>query len=136
MQWKSVDNREDLRWLDRAASWEDSITLEVYTLGRSERYFPEDISRSGYEHKNLHLLLEVDSTHGDYMHLVLVDCDQYSCSFIESPFFGGRVDGLKRVEVTDYKGATHMRCSRIIYRFLELANYPLDGLYLASELSS
>lgn len=136
MPWKSTDSDDDLHWLDRAVCWEDSTTVEVYALDRNDSYFPVDVSRSGYNNKNLHLFFEVDSPHGDHLHLVLIDCDHYSDSFIENPFFTGRVDTLKRVEVTDARGTTRMRCSRLIYRFLSLPGRRFDQLYLANELAT
>ena len=135
MPWKSIDNGDDLHWLDRAACWEDATTLEVYALGRNESYFPTDVSRSGYINKNLHLFFEIDSPHGDHLHLVLIDCDDYSVDFIENPFFTGRVDTLKRVEVTDYKEVTRMRCSRLIYQFLSLPDHPYGQLYLTEKFA-
>ena len=136
MPWKSTDSEDNFLWLDRAVCWEDSTTLEVYVLDRNELYFPDDISRSGYTNKNVHLFFEVVSPHGDHLHLVLIDCDHYSASFIENPIFTGRVDTPKRVEVTDAHGTTRMRRSRLICRFLSLPDRPFDQLFLIDELAT
>ncbi len=115
--WRRVDCQSDLDAFDSAVCWEDSETLEFYGSSRNERYFPEDISRSGYQHPNLHLWCRVDSPHGEFLHIVLVDCDRYCSGFISSPYFRGQVDSLRRIEVHDARGTIQMRCSRLIYRF-------------------
>ncbi|GAA5496404.1 hypothetical protein Rhal01_02587 [Rubritalea halochordaticola] len=131
--WQSIDNTDDLLTLDRIVNWEDSSVLEVYALTRNENYFPSDVSRSGHTHKNVHLFVDADSPHGDYLHLVLIDCDWYSVSFIENPYFSGKVDSFKRVEVMDFNNSTVMRCSRLIYRFVDLPNWSYGQLFFARE---
>lgn len=123
-QWCSVDTQADLDALDSSSCWPDSRCLEFYGLSQSERYFPGDISRSGYEHPNVHLFVELSGSRHTHMHVVCIDCDWYQTAFLSQPDFRGRVDTLRRVEVTDSYGSTRMRCSRLVYQFLDLTDYP------------
>jgi len=126
--WISIDNNEDLKNLDSSNCWEDTELVEFYGTTLDEKYFPSDVSRSGYTNKNLHLLLNADSSNGSYLEIVLIDCDFYNSSYLENVHFSGRVDGLKRVEIFDYQDNLRMRCSRAIYRWLE-SDDPIDGNY-------
>ena len=128
--WTAIDSQADLEVLDRSVCWEDSETTEFYGLSRNERYFPSDVSRSGWHHPNLHLFCRVDSPQGSFLHIVAIDCDWYHPSWVSSPHFRGRVDTLRRIEVHDAHESTQMRCSRLIYRF-SWDEEPFDPPFLA-----
>jgi hypothetical protein len=118
MDWTSIDNQSDLDTFDASNCWEDSEVLEYYALVPNEAYFPEDVSRSGWTNKNIHILVQSDSSEGTHIEIVLIDCDHFDSAFIDSIHFSGRIDGLKRVEVYSGSGDLRMRCSRVIYRWL------------------
>lgn len=128
MNWISVDNINDLEALDRSNCWEDSAVVEFYALHSNESYFPDDISRSGYHHKNIHLLVEADSRQGSHLEIVLIHCDHYTSNCFENIHFAGSVDSLKRVEIRSYDDSVILKCARIIYRWLAL-DEPLRGSY-------
>jgi hypothetical protein len=129
--WTSVDSQADLDRLQASVCWEDSETIEFYGLSRNERYFPSDVSRSGWHHPNIHLFCRVDSPLGSFAHIVLIACDWFYPTWVNSPYFRGRVDTLRRIEVYDGHQSTQMRCSRVIYRF-SWDDEPFNPPYLAS----
>jgi len=134
--WHSIDTNSCLSSFERSSCWgEDANTLEVVILERNEKYFPEDTSLSGYFHKNLHLLVEVDGSLGAYLHVVFIACEQFSSCFIDEPYFVGTVDSLKRVDVGHTNGRSDMRCARVIYRVVDESELPENGLFLASQIS-
>ena len=117
MDWKSIDTQYDLAFFDQLICWDDSELSEFCGTRQNEDYFPYDISRSGYGYLNLHVLYDVCSTQGKFLHIVLIDCDDFSSRFLfHLSFEKGRVDTLKRVEVRD--DWREMRCARMIYRFV------------------
>ena len=118
MNWIDVKTNDDLKELDRSVCWEDSNTVEYYATGINEEDFPQDINRSGYENKNIHILLDSDSKLGPFIEMVFIDCDHYSSMFLDSIYMSGRVDDLMRTEIYNAKKSMVMRCSRVIYRFL------------------
>jgi hypothetical protein len=119
MDWRSIDSQDDLDELAKSTCWEDSETLEFYATQAGEDYFPTDVSRSGYTKMNLHFLLDACSAKQPYLEMVFIDCDRTDIHFLTHFVVCGRTDGLKRVELQDGKGQTQLRCSRLIYRFLE-----------------
>lgn len=128
MNWKHVDTQSDLDHLDSSNCWEDSEVTEYIAVLTNENYFPDDVSRSGWHNKNLHILVDADSANGSHIEIVLIDCDHFSHGYLENIHFQGKVDGLKRVEIFDYKRDLRMRCSRVIYRWVELT-LPLNKSY-------
>jgi len=130
--WTAVDSQGDLDLLEASVCWEDSETIEFYGLSRNERYFPSDVSRSGWHHPNVHLFCRVDSPQGSFIQIVLIDCDWYYPSWVSNPYFRGRVDTLRRIEVYDGHQSTQMRCSRLIYRF-SWDDEPFEPPFLASQ---
>lgn len=129
MTWISVDTSADLDQLAAANCWEDSEVLEFYATPANAAYFPSDISRSGYRNMNIHILVDACSTNGPIMELVFIDADYSSLSYLTQPFIAGRIDSLKRVTIEDNKGHTKMRCSRLIYRFMEEEPIHRSGRY-------
>ena len=113
--WSIIDSQADLDRFNQSVCWEDTSTVEYYGTLRNEPHFPNEVSRSGFANKNVHLLC--DTSRG-CVQMVFIDCDWLSSTFLEHPFFTGRVDSLKRVEVMESDGAMAMRCSRLIYRFV------------------
>jgi hypothetical protein len=83
-------------------------------------FFPRDISRSGYFHWNLRVLVEFPDQRGSHLELIFVDCDQFSGWHFRDFFLRGRVDSLKRVELQDLDRENVLRCSRLLYRFLDI----------------
>jgi hypothetical protein len=132
MAWKSIDSQTDLDQLDGLICWEDSKTAEYYATPASEPYFPADISRSGFENKNIHILCEVCSKTAPLLELVFIDCDWLATNFLENISLHGRVDTLKRVEIWDLNKATLMRCSRLLYRFID-ERLAKPGFYLRTS---
>ena len=136
MTWKSVDTPSDLEQLAAANCWEDSETLEFYATPANADYFPNDVSRSGYQNMNIHMLVSACSSNALILELVFIDADWSSLSFLTQPFVGGRIDSLKRVYIEDYKGDTKMRCSRLIYRFMQEEPIHRSGRYYTAAQQS
>ena len=118
MNWKSIDTTEELSILDQSICWDDSQTLEYYASSRNEDYFPDDISRSGWHHKNIFVLCETDSSQGSFLELVFISSEWYGAWFMENIQLSGHVDTMKRVMIINQNGSTIMQCCRLIYRFL------------------
>jgi hypothetical protein len=78
---------------------------------------------------NIHMLVDACSPHGAILELVFIDADWSSLSYLTQPFVGGRIDTLKRVYIEDYEGDTKMRCSRLIYRFMQEQPIHRSGSY-------
>ncbi len=128
MEWKSIDTQADLDQLDQQICWSDASTVEYYAKLANEKYFPVDISRSGYEHKNVHVLCQVFAQPGRFLELVLIACDWCYLAWLDNMHLNGHVDRLKRIDIRDPKGSTIARCARLIYRFLQESDLP-QGLY-------
>ena len=120
MDWNVVDSQADLDKLDESVYWDDSESVEYYALTGNEPFFPSDVCRSGYVHKNVHVLCRICSRTGAYyLELVCIDSDHFSSFFLDHPHMHGHVDSLKRVDILDHRNDIAMRCSRVIYRFLD-----------------
>ena len=119
MDWNAVNSQADLDALNKSVCWEDSRSIEYYALTADEPFFPSDVSRSGYVHKNIHVLCEICSSRAAYIEMVWIDCDHTSSSFLDYPHMNGCVDSLKRITIIDVRNDMKMRCSRLIYRFLD-----------------
>jgi hypothetical protein len=61
-QWEIIETQSDLGGLDQSVCWEDSRVLEYYGKFSNEAYFPAEVSRSGRIGKNIHILIEADSS--------------------------------------------------------------------------
>jgi hypothetical protein len=136
MCWQSIGSQADLDALNRRVCWEDSESVEYYATPRNEPYFPSDISRSGYLHKNLHVLCRVCSQEAAFLEMVWIHCDSIAGHFLDHPHLSGRVDSLKRVEVMDAEKSTQMRCSRLIYGFLPEGRVMEGSFYAQHETKS
>ena len=119
MDWIAVDSQADLDKLDKSVCWRDCSSIEYYALTACEPYYPSDVSRSCYVHKNIHVLCRICSPVVAYLELVLIYCDFCSPFFLDGPHMQGHVDSLKRIEILDHRNDIAMRCSRLIYRFLD-----------------
>lgn len=135
MEWILINNQSDLDLLKNSYYWGDTETIEFFASKFNCSYFPDDISRSGYEKKNLHLLLEVSDTKRSHLEIVFIDCDNYNSDYIENISFSGKVDTLKRVEIIDYQDELVMRCSRLIYRELAIPD-TIDKSYFINSLDT
>ena len=118
MTWRSIDSQSDLDAFNQQVYWDDSETLEYHATPENEPYFPADVSRSGFVHKNVRILCRINAGEVQNLEMVWIHCDSFTSRFLEHPFMSGRVDSLKRVEILDSKKSTQMRCARLIYRFV------------------
>jgi hypothetical protein len=116
--WKTIDGQTDLDELDAAVCWEDSRAREYWASAATQPYFPADVSRSGYDHKNLHVLLETCSSVAPFLELVFVHCDRIAQDAFDRLELRGRVDSLRRIELRTDDGSPLLRCARIVYRWL------------------
>ena len=136
MPWHAIETQSDLDTLDQRVCWEDSETVEYYATARNEDYFPSDVSRSGYGHKNVHVLCQVSSPEAAYLEMVWIHCDWFNGHFLDHPHMSGRVDRMKRVEILDAQRSTQMRCARIIYRFVAEADATEGSYYVRSRIEN
>lgn len=118
MEWLSIESQADLDKLEHSVCWEDSNALEYYASPANRPYFPSDIAKSGWVHKNLHVLVEACSSQSPFLELVFIDCDHIGSNALEAPHLGGRVDQLKCVEIYNAADSMILRCSRLIFRWL------------------
>jgi hypothetical protein len=139
-QWKTIDSQSDLDTLNNAICWDDSSSVEYYATNVHESYFPSEINRSGYSHKNIHILCYLCGGPTKYLEIVCIHCDHCSFHFLDNPFLNGRVDALKRIEIFDYRNDIHLRCARLIYRFLSeldvsfLSDQHPEGLFIKGSV--
>lgn len=122
MSWNSIDCQAALDELDRAVCWEDSRVLEYLASPAPRPYYPTDVSRSGYERKDLHVLLDVCSSISPFLELVFIHCSSIGANAFEGLCLQGHVDTLRRVELRTDDGVTLVRCARLIYRWLSEAS--------------
>jgi hypothetical protein len=71
------------------------------------------------EEASLHLFY-VGLPQGSHLEIGCADCDEFSAALFRDFSLQGRIDSLKRVEVDDRKGQRLFRCSRLVYRFLNI----------------
>jgi hypothetical protein len=133
MHWKTVDTQRDLDELDRTVCWEDSQTLEYYAKYSNEPYFPSDVSRSGYENMNVHVLCRTLCKPAPFLEIALIDCDRMAASALERLTMRGRVDQLKRVELLGSGDSLNLRCSRLMYRFLSREEVPVGSYFRSAD---
>jgi hypothetical protein len=134
VDWSLVESQGDLDALDASVTWDDAeLVAFVGDTSTEHEWFPRDVARSGYLNFNIRVLLYVASKRGSHLELVLVDCDEFGRGIL--PAFGlrGRVDTLKRVEVHDSSGVRRMRCSRLMYRFVEMDQAVARSRYRLGE---
>lgn len=134
MSWLSIESQSELEALDRSVCWEDSCSVEYYATTRNEDYFPSDVSRTGYLHKNIYILCRIRSQSAVYLEMVWIHCDWFSSQFMDYPHLSNsRIDSLKRLEIRNADGSVQMRCSRLIYRFVAETDVTEGSYYVRSE---
>lgn len=140
MGWQSVDTQSQLDALHTLVCWEDACVLE-YHAGYGQRdHYPSDVSRSGYDRPDIHVLVRrmdgasTRRTTGEdpygrtpFLELAFLHCDRLGADAFERLHLRGMVDSLKRVELLSSDGSTLLRASRLIYQWL--TNAPSDGSY-------
>ncbi|THU00207.1 hypothetical protein E9531_10560 [Lampropedia puyangensis] len=121
MTWIKIDTASDLELLNQSNCWDDSTTLKFYASNKDYDYFPPDRAAvGGFFSFNIHLLLEACSADKPILELVFIGADWTNLQYLSSPhFFNSRIDKLKRVYIESSNGDTEMRCSRLIYRYME-----------------
>jgi hypothetical protein len=119
--WRLVDDQAGLDALDASVNWDDAEPVAfVGESLSSSPILPSDVARSGHHYPNLRLLLYVADGRGSHLELLFVDCDEAGAHVFRGLTLRGRVDSLRRVEVDDLKGQRQLRCSRLMYRFLDV----------------
>jgi hypothetical protein len=120
-KWELVDDQVGLDAIDASVNWDDAeaVAFVADTLA-SNQMSPSDVARSGYTNWNIRVLLYVAHKRGSHLELVLVDCDEIGAHVFRGLTLRGRVDALKRVEVHDSDGQRRLRCSRLMYRFIDV----------------
>jgi len=120
-EWQLIEDQPGLDALNASVNWDDAepVAFVGDTL-TSNPMFPSDVARSGYLNSNVRLLLYVADRRGSHLELVFVDCDEIGNRLFRGLTLRGRVDSLKRVEVDDSGGERRLRCSRLMYRFLDV----------------
>jgi hypothetical protein len=119
--WRLIDSQADLVSLDDCINWDDAEAVALVgqrDVGNS--LLPLDVARSGYINWNLRVLFFVAHGSGSHLELMLVDCDETGPGLFAGFTLNGRVDKLKRVEILNPSGQRQLRCSRLMYRFIEL----------------
>lgn len=117
MTWTPIDTQEDLDALERAICWEDSRVVEYHAGSFQRAYFPHDVSRTGHDHPDIHVLLETDADF-PFAELVFVHCDHIGANAFRNFYVRGRVRSLKRVELSSLDGDIWFSCARMMWRKL------------------
>lgn len=122
-EWICIENQNDLDSLNSNYEWHEEVEfVEFVGLLKNESYFPIEISRSGRNHPNIHIILEISASENHQctlLEFVLIACESFDNSFLEQPHFSGKVDSLKRVIVEDQHHQTRMSCARLMYRTVQ-----------------
>jgi hypothetical protein len=119
--WSSVDTQSDLDRLVESAYWDDAeVVAFVGNTDEPQAFFPTDVSRSGHRNWNIRVLVQFVPADGKHLEVVFVDCDEFSSALLRNFSLRGRVDSFERVEVSDRNSQRTLRCSRVIYRFLQI----------------
>jgi hypothetical protein len=127
--WKSVDSQQDLEELDHYLWDHDKETVEFYGKLGQEKYFPADVSRRGYNDKNLHVLVKVGvPAPQPYLELVFIAYEYIGRDFIDKVHARGKIDSLKRITIED----DGVKCGRLIYRWV---NEPTSRPYFLDSHS-
>jgi hypothetical protein len=120
-EWRVVDDQAGLNEVDRSVNWDDAEAVAfVADSVASNPLFPSDVARSGYVNWNIRVLFYVADKRGSHLELILVDCDEIGTNAFKGLTLRGRVDSLKRVEVESLDGERRLRCSRLMYRFIDV----------------
>ena len=133
MQWIGVDTQAELDALDTSVCWEDARVLEYYTTPALYPGMPDDVSRSGYDHPNVYVLVDAGGPTPRFLELALLHCDRIGADAFNRLHLSGRIDALKRLEVVSGDGTTLLRCARLAYRRLD--DVDQSGHYYTVKLS-
>jgi hypothetical protein len=133
IEWNAIDTQAELDALHGSVCWEDSQVLEVYAGRELLPGLPADISRSGYDHLNVYLLIAASGPQPGFLELAFVQCDRIGADAFQRLHLHGRIDSLKRVEVISGDGSTLLRCARLAYRLL--MNTSEEGVHYAKVRS-
>jgi hypothetical protein len=121
VDWSSVENQSDLDRLVESIYWSDAgVVAFVGNTDEPQAFFPTDVARSGHQNWNIRVLVQIEATTGRHLEIVLIDCDEFSSVLFANFSLRGRVDSLKRVEVSGLNNQRILRCSRLLYRFLSI----------------
>ena len=101
-----------------AVCWEDSKVVEYHAGRFGGPHYPSDICRSGASNLDIHVLIEADAQFS-FLEIAFVHCDYLEANIWQNFYILGRVDSLKRVELNSPNGELRLRCSRLLYRWLE-----------------
>jgi hypothetical protein len=127
MNWHSIDTQAELDALNQSVCWEDSEVLE-YHAGRGHRaHYPEDVSRSGHDRLDIHVLVDASGAPQPFLELGFIACDAVGAEAFDRLHLTGFVDSLKRVEIRAADGSSLFRTARLVYRWLPDA--PRDGTH-------
>jgi hypothetical protein len=130
--WKTVDTQDHLEKLSaHFCEGHDCETLEFYAKPTHEKYFPADISRRGYDDKNLHVLLEMPAGDASHLELVFVGYEYVGNDFLDNICLDGRLDSLGRFEIGDKLNGTGLKCARLVYRWVDQA--PIHPYFRTSD---
>ncbi|MBS2026460.1 MAG: hypothetical protein JST54_01030 [Deltaproteobacteria bacterium] len=117
VDWTPVNSQSDLEALDRAICWEDSNVLEAYTTHAVAPGLPTDVSRSGYGHGNLYVLMNETCNKRGVVELAFLEVNQLGANALTHLHLRGRIDSLKRVEVLTCRGEFLLPCARVAFRY-------------------
>ncbi len=119
--WKTIDGQADLTALDASINWDDAEAVAfVGQRDSAKNLLPVDVARSGYVNWNVRVLFFVADRRGSHVELMLLDCDEAGPGLFAGFTLSGRVDSLKRIEVTNSTGQRRLRCSGLAYRFIDI----------------
>jgi hypothetical protein len=119
--WQLIEDQAGLDSLDGTVNWDDADPVAfVGDTVPSNVLFPVDVARSGHLNANIRVLFFVADRRGSHLELVFVDCDEIGPHLFRGLTLTGHVDSLKRVDVAGSGGERILRCSRLMYRFIDV----------------
>lgn len=128
--WKAIDSQAELSSLDASINWDDAEAVAfVGQTDSTNSLLPTDVARSGYINWNVRVLLFVADRRGSHLEVMLIDCDDIGPGLFAGWTLSGRVDSLKRIEITDSAGERRLRCSRLAYRFIDVDQQEARAFY-------
>jgi hypothetical protein len=119
--WQLIDDQAGLDSLDGSVNWHDAEPVAfVGDTVPSNALFPAEVARSGFLNANVRVLFFVADRRGSHLEIVFVDCDEIGSYLFRGLSLSGHVDSLKRVDVVASDGERRLRCSRLMYRFIDV----------------